>query len=500
MSVLLCSAALIAIYAQTPDDEGFGQGFAPFVGSGSVAHITSRILSNTRYRPTPGDIYSLQHRMGEEDHTYTIVLEQDYDLELPYIGTLNVRNRSFTDVRATVHGLLKKAMPLEYVNFTLLSPASFDILVYGGVRSPGIITSNPMFRVSDAIRSAGGHQEGASFRRIMLTRDGKRMVVDLVRYGAQGELSQNPLLRPDDVIYVPHAVVRVNFSGRVRYPGSYEVVAGETLADVLDMAGGILPDARVSALTVSRFVAERLVRVLVDLAQDTSFLLLDGDQVDIPSLSDNPQTVVVEGALFGSPLSYRQPVQVPTTSIHVEVPYTKGMTLLDVLSTLGGPTPYAALEKARLVRESGTQTVYPDLELLWETKADQHDMELQAGDRLYVPMVDLVVYVFGEVVAPGMYPYTVGLTVKDLLDRAGGIIESRARRSGVLLRDPQTEAKTQVSLDYEPPVGSRIYVEKNAWIALTEGLGSVQGFLSLGNAVLSFIKSAWDVISLFSSP
>ncbi len=154
-------------------------------------------------------------------------------MDIPYIGTINVEGMYFAELKQQIVSRIKGLVPVQFVNFLLTAPAFFDVFIYGGVKNPGIATVNPLSRISDVILLAGGLVEGASFRQIELVRDGETRMVDLSKFATEASLDQNPVLEPDDKIYVPQAQKIVEVKGQVKDPGVYEVVPGETLATVL---------------------------------------------------------------------------------------------------------------------------------------------------------------------------------------------------------------------------------------------------------------------------
>ena len=251
--------------------------------SADSTQIVKRALGATRYALTPGDYYLLTMRLMGESTDFTLVLQENYDLECPYIGTLNVKGLYFTDLRKMVYDRLKKLLPrADFISLTLSSPALFDVQIFGETQSPGVITACPLTRVSDVVAMAQGVRIGGSIRNIILLRDGKSRTVDLFRYGHDGDENQNPFTRPGDQIYVPKAPIIVVIGGEVQNPGYYELVAGETLTDLFEFAGGLLSGALTSAVEVRRILHNGAVEdLLLDLGKDFADALSNGDRIRV---------------------------------------------------------------------------------------------------------------------------------------------------------------------------------------------------------------------------
>ncbi|HSZ50359.1 MAG TPA: polysaccharide biosynthesis/export family protein [Caulobacteraceae bacterium] len=77
------------------------------------------------------------------------------------------------------------------------------------------------------------------------------------------------------------------------------------------------------------------------------------------------------------------------------------------------------------------------------------DPYVSPGDKLYSPPADLV-YISGQVKAPGAYPITPGMTIRMALSRGGGITDQGSYKHVSLTRD----GKKQPHIDLEQPVRS----------------------------------------------
>jgi len=144
--------------------------------------------------------------------------------------------------------------------------------VLGEVPSPGMfeIPDGGEVRVLDAMEKAGvlstrpgnapgpgdrpsAEQSHADLERALLTR-GQVVVALNLKALLQGDVSQNLLLQPGDVITVPRRPsVTVYALGEVRTPGRQVLDTGSTVLDLLNAAGGVTSGARLSEATILRF-------------------------------------------------------------------------------------------------------------------------------------------------------------------------------------------------------------------------------------------------------
>jgi len=166
--------------------------------------------------------------------------------------------------------------------------AAYAVHVLGEVNNPGTYMLPASARVAQAVQMAGGLAENASERNIELRRGrGKTTRVDLLKFRQDGNLSNNPYLTDNDVVFVPLREKVVRVVGSVKRPELYELKNEDTLAAVISLAGGFSNAvAKSEPIRVVRFVdGEKQVDEIINAASAMSgYLLLSGDVVVVPSV------------------------------------------------------------------------------------------------------------------------------------------------------------------------------------------------------------------------
>lgn len=114
----------------------------------------------------------------------------------------------------------------------------YSIHVLGNVKKPGAYRVLPSDKVTDAIKYAGGYLANGSKRSVELRREDTTTMLDIYLYEYQGNLSQNPFLMENDVVYVPTKKGEIQIEGTVNRPGNYEIRKSTTLKSIVEMAGG----------------------------------------------------------------------------------------------------------------------------------------------------------------------------------------------------------------------------------------------------------------------
>ncbi|MDE6109986.1 MAG: SLBB domain-containing protein, partial [Muribaculaceae bacterium] len=264
-----------------------------------------------------------------------------------------------------------------------------------------------------ALYRAGGTTDAGSLRSIEVIRNGRKVSSsDLYDYIFKGKKSTDVRLQEGDVIIVPSYERIVTIDGEVKRPMAYEIKRGETVADLLEYAGGFTASAFTERVNVDRVSNGTHNVAIVDEANFNSTRLDDGDVVTIgEALKRYDNRVEVRGAVF-RPGFYALGSEVST--------------LRELIERANGLAEDAFMNRAQLFREKddlSTELVSVDLAAVMAGTAK--DIELKKNDVIVIASVAEIepkagVTIDGEVNAPGTFPYADHLTVEDLVLMAGG--------------------------------------------------------------------------------
>jgi protein involved in polysaccharide export with SLBB domain len=220
--------------------------------------------------------------------------------------------------------------------------------------------------------------------------------------------------------------------------------------------------------------------------------LANGDRVRVPSYAENREMVLVQGGFFGAPLSADKTTAVPVQPISVEVPWTRGFTVLQALEAVGGPTPYAKAKSAVVVRKATGERIPVDVDALWASRDAARDLPLEPGDMLSVPIVNEV-YVTGEVRIPGRVTYSPAFTVSEYLLAAGGIALETGDPGSIWFVDA-VGGRTRATTSSAVTPGAVIYVDRNAWAKTQKTFTNVTIVTGFVAAIVTFaatLASFW---------
>jgi protein involved in polysaccharide export with SLBB domain len=267
--------------------------------------------------------------------------------------------------------------------------------VGGRVRMPGQYPLEPGMTVSDLVRAGGSLDESAFGGQAELTRyqivDGQSrqtvlIEIDLARAQA-GDPLADVLLEPFDFLVIKEVSQwseqeTVTLEGEVQFPGRYPIKRGETLAQVLQRAGGLTDLAFVDGAVFTRkTLREREKRQLEQLA--------DRMERDLTALSIQTAQVTQGGAASAAQA------------------LVAGQSLLD------------ELRKAQPV---GRLVINLD-QVLAAAPGSPNDVVLKDGDRLAVPRQTQEVTVLGEVQSGTSHLYDPAIGRDQYISMSGGLTQ-----------------------------------------------------------------------------
>ncbi len=385
---------------------------APHVGDINPALVPEEYLLG------PGDniIVSLWGRVQQE---WNLTVDREGKIFIPKVGEIPAWGMTLDEFKRHLDAKLSTVYTGFERRVTLGKIRTIKVFVYGEVVSPGGYAVSALSTLFNALYMAGGPSENGSFRRIKLIRDQKSTAIDLYDFLIKGDKTCDVPLLSGDVIFVPLAGSQATIRGEVKRPAVYEMLGDETVADLIDLAGGPTADAYLGRLMLDR-VGENDAREVVDLdfsGDDRENLpLADGDDLSVFSIYQMRQNVVWVNGMVKHPGTFER-----TTAMRLS-------DLIDKGQLLPSGVYMSRADLYRHHRDGRTEIIAVNLAsvLHGDTVADARLWDL---DSLYIYSTDEVerkkyVYIDGMVQNPGQFPLYENMTVSDLIFLAGNLKES----------------------------------------------------------------------------
>lgn len=388
----------------------------------------------------PGDSVRVQ-LFGNVNDISEFEVSRDGVLNLREIGPVTVAGLRFSEFRADVKQRVKEMMIGTQVSVTMGQLRTIRVFVLGDVNKPGSYVVGGLSTISGALSRSGGVSPVGSLRAIQLKRNG-RVVSTLDTYDLliRGDNSNDSRLQQGDVIFVPPIGKTVSVGGAVKRPAIYEVKRLTTAADLVDLAGGLMPEAFAGGAQLERIGENGERTVLpVDLGSQSAngIRIRTGDILVVPEVLPELDNVVVLAGHVYRPGKY---------------PWRPGMRLVDLIRTSdelkpGVDTGYVLIRR-EAARGRPIEVLSANLGAALRTPSGAENIGLESSDTVHVfslalgrqrvvePLLEELrlqstidapvgkVQVSGNVRVPGEYPLEANMRVSDLIRAGGNLTET----------------------------------------------------------------------------
>lgn len=423
-----------------------------------------------------GDILRVQVT-GKQVLDLKVDVNRDGSISLKNFGKIYVAGLSLDAAAKVVSNKVKSYILGTDAAVSLVNIRDIQVLLLGSVNSPGVYTVSGNSNALHVLNAAGGIADQGSFRDIKVTRDNKVISnIDLYDIFIFGQNTSLPRLRSGDVIFVKPKNAEVAISGGVSNPMIYEVVENETIADVVNFAGGFSKtdksDPRVIVTNrANNSSSQNSYQTLLtdDLSQ---YIAKDNDNIYVPFYKQNfiqsksvtisgmvkyPGTYYIDegdrisklielaGGIKDNAYTFAGTLLRQSTKDVQESFYKKTYqdTITFLAANLGNQTTgmYNAssdgalkiiLEELRSREPTGRVIAEFDPYVLKNDPGK--DTLLEHGDKVNIPAFTDYIFLLGDFKSPGVHKYYSSLSVSDYVEQAGGF--SKFSDKSILIIDP----------------------------------------------------------------
>ena len=450
-------------------------GYDLFAGSPTTFAPVTEIPIPNDYTLGPGDVLRVQ-LWGKENQQLELPISRDGTVSFPQSGPQSVAGLSFDEARQQIKKLVSEQYIGVQASVTLGELRSMRVFVLGEARKVGSYTVSSLSTITNALYVSGDIKRTGSLRKIQHKRDGELVgELDLYDLLLAGDTSNDNRLQPGDVIFIPPVGDRVGIEGEVYRPALYELKNGTNLQELVNLAGGLTPQAYPQLVRIERN-NDDFLRIIAEANLTTQkgkqARVRPGDRIEVASISDiTGQYVEVKGA----------------ATRPGKFAWVPGMRVSSVINSLDTDlVPVADQRYAAIVRTDPKTDEVSVLNLRLrdavQNPGSEQDMLLEEQDRvlifsdagkveggeegrnftrqqLFSPVLqrlkaqakpgapEQTIRVTGPVRYPGEYPLPASRQVADAIYVAGGLKDSASLYTAELARfgvDDEGTGKTRI--------------------------------------------------------
>jgi protein involved in polysaccharide export with SLBB domain len=497
--------------AEAPLEEGEVRpfGYEVFDGSPLDYAPTEDIPVGPEYVLGPGDELYIT-LWGAVEKNYRVLVNREGNIVLPELGVVHVSGSTIGSFDKKLNRRFSSVYSSFSMDVSLGKLRTIQVFVVGDVVRPGAYMISSVSTVFNALFYAGGPSARGSLRRVLVYRSGEEIAsVDLYDYLLRGDSAGDLVLRSGDTVFVTTIGPTASVRGAVKRPAIYELGGGETVADLIEIAGGFTADAFVGRIDIARVDrVSGLISIVTTSSVGGSADSLHGSIGGSPrdSGEDSPRAphgggmessdqdssaTPVEGSLrrpegdplqssFDALLEDGDDVTVYTVwhvhpkrfvSVQGMVQYpgmhalSPAMRVSDLIFKAGGLLDQAYLLRAEVSRiepepeASGllSNLIFIDLEKVILAPYSEENVVLQKGDKVFIRKIpgwraQHLVYVDGEVRFPGTYTLqTKEERLSYLIERAGGLSPEAFPKAGSVHREDEGRVIVDIAKALEKP-------------------------------------------------
>lgn len=449
-----------------------------------------------------------------------LLVGRDGAISIEKVGKVNVAGKTLIKAEEAIIQYIETAAFGVDAFVSLGKIRDVQVIMLGHVHSPGIFTLSGGSNILAALNVAGGVRESGSFRKIEHRRNGQLInTIDLYDLMIFGKFDTTNVLRSGDTILVAPSQMQITVSGGVNQPAIYEALPSESVGDLINYASGFSEYySGFSSILVNRMSPSRSEIIEVPEKNISEFILQPRDSIQVPSYKNEIKTVKrvnIEGMvnrpgeyvigenerlsdiitkaggykenayIYGSALFRNEALD--KEKLFAQLNYSD--TVNYIISNIGKTNAEISSSVLDLLAEELRSRSYEGRVVtdfnLNKLKANPGiDIKLFDKDKIVIPEIQKVVYLFGDFRKPSNYVYDPMLNSKDYIKLAGGLKDSAYDE--ILVIDP--DGKTHIFQSSFLNIGNSVEIFPGSIIYAQRDIGKLSG-LSYASAVSPILSS-----------
>ncbi len=413
----------------------------------------------------PGDDLSI-NVWGAMDSGVMRTVDRNGQIILPSVGPMRVWGLTFSQAERLIREQLARYYRGFQTSVTMGRLRTIRVYVVGEVCQPGSFTLSSLSTVTNALFSAGGPLKLGSLRNIEIKRNHHSVgTLDLYDFLLRGDKTRDFRLESGDTIFIPPVGPIAAIDGEVKRPGIYEIKGATRVTDIIEMAGGLMPQSYLKRVQVIRN-KPNAEREVIDL--DLAHLGQGGN-------GDSPKDIEVRnGDLVKiyptDPRIYNTISLAGVVKYPGEYEFKPDMRLSQLLLR-GSLLPEAYLDGVEVIRfreDLTSEVLQLDLKKAWAGDQAQ-DITLRPRDQITVRsefQAHKSITLAGEVRLPGGYTVRSGERLSSVVKRAGGFTDKAFLKGAVFTRRSVQELEKKRLGEFLQQQEERLFSEGNSGLVL----------------------------------
>ena len=493
------------------------------------------------YLVGPGDQFRVNIISSNEAFNYSLTVSPTGEILIPAVAIVPVYGLTLRQAIKAMEKTVKEWNQNVKIYITLEQIREFKVKVIGQLKQPGLYTVTPMTRVSDLYqmimeqysaemekdeeslmeRGTGETDRSMMYdqksqiadlyerkmrvpeeekeyqelsnRNLVLIRKQDSIKIDLARFGISGKNDHNPYLQQEDILVIPLRRHLIGIYGGVKIPGKYEYVFGEFLSDLIQIAGGLRPNADPEKIEITRYNGPTdKFSFTVEFQESKDVQLNPEDHVMLQYAKQykRQEIVYITGEVVHPGVYSIFPGQTTIGNIFAKASgYTdrSDSSKITINNRDIYEIPDRELERILLIPEenrSSSERAYIKARMMTQKGALETNSIIQAqyikdflvakNDIIHVPENFDYVEILGAVKRPGRYPFIQSYLYDNYIEIAGGITSNATRNKFVIKAGTgqRLPAKNKTKIDTGDIIFIAEKMEYNKWIVLKDVLAT----------------------------
>ena len=263
-------------------------GYDLFSGEPTGFSPSENALVPDSYIVGAGDVFTI-NLFGKETSNNEVKVDREGRLSIDKLQPITVSGLQYRELVELIKTKVEKEMIGVKAFVSMGKTRTIRIMVLGESYKPGMYTLPALSSISHALFASGGISDIGSLRNVQLKRAGKNIrTLDLYDLLVRGDSSDDVILKPGDVVFIPPVGMQVTIKGEVRRPAIFELKKSETLEELIAMAGGYKPAAFPEKTIIERYAGDNFKTILQINLQSpkVKYRAKNGDVIKVPASSE----------------------------------------------------------------------------------------------------------------------------------------------------------------------------------------------------------------------